>query len=49
MTSIVFTNPFDAVTDDKGEATYLQLRAILLILLRDILDERLSNLPVIDE
>lgn len=40
MSSIKFSNAFDAVTDNKEEANELQIRANLMIALRDIVEEK---------
>lgn len=40
MTSIRFENIFDAVTDNKEEASELQTRADLMIVIRDIVTEK---------
>jgi predicted XRE-type DNA-binding protein len=40
MSSIKFSNAFDAVTGDKKIANELQIRADLMIALRDILEEK---------
>jgi predicted XRE-type DNA-binding protein len=40
MNSIKFSNAFDAVTDNKEEACELQIRADLMIALRDIVEEK---------
>ena len=40
MTTIAFDNIFDAVTDDKERASELQTRASLMIILRDMIDEK---------
>lgn len=40
MTSIKFKNAFDVVADDKDEANELQVRADLMVALRDILEEK---------
>lgn len=40
MSSIKFKNAFDAVTDDKKEANELQVRADLMVALRDIVREK---------
>lgn len=40
MSSIKFNNAFDAVTDDKEVANELQIRADLMIALRDIIEEK---------
>lgn len=40
MSSIKFSNAFDAVTDNKEEASELQIRADLMIALRDIVEEK---------
>lgn len=40
MTSIKFENIFEAVTDNKEEANELQTRADLMIVIRDIVDEK---------
>ncbi|MBL4761660.1 MAG: XRE family transcriptional regulator [Gammaproteobacteria bacterium] len=39
MTSLKFNNVFDAVTDNKEEASELQTRADLMIVIRDIVEE----------
>lgn len=40
MNSISFSNAFDAVTDNIEEAKELQVRADLMIALRDILEDK---------
>lgn len=40
MGSIKYDNIFSAVTDDKTEASELQTRADLMIVIRDIIDDR---------
>lgn len=40
MSSIKFSNAFDAVTSDKKVANELQIRADLMIALRDIVEEK---------
>ena len=40
MSSIKLDNPFDVVTDDKEEASELQIRADLMITIRDIVEEK---------
>lgn len=40
MTSIKFDNVFDAVTDNKEEANELQIRADLMITIRDIVEAK---------
>lgn len=40
MNSIKFSNVFDVVTDNKEEANELQVRADLMIALRDIVEEK---------
>ena len=40
MSSIKFSNAFDAVTDNKEESSELQNRADLMIALRDIVEEK---------
>jgi predicted XRE-type DNA-binding protein len=40
MSSIKFSNAFDAVTDNKEEASELKIRANLMIALRDTLEEK---------
>ena len=39
MATVAFENIFDAVTDDKAEASELQTRSDLMIVLRDIIDD----------
>jgi len=39
MKSIAFNNIFEAITDDKAEASELQTRSDLMIVLRDIIDD----------
>jgi predicted XRE-type DNA-binding protein len=40
MATVAFDNIFDAVTDNADEALELQTRADLMIVLRDIINER---------
>ena len=40
INSVKFTNAFDAITDDKVEANELQFRADLMVVLREILNEK---------
>lgn len=40
MSSIAYNNIFDAVTDDKEEANELQTRADLMIVIREIVQEK---------
>ncbi|VAW51026.1 Helix-turn-helix motif [hydrothermal vent metagenome] len=40
MATVAFDNIFDAVTDNAEEALELQTRADLMIVLRDIIDEK---------
>lgn len=40
MTSIKFDNIFDAVTDSQEEANELQTRADLMIVIRDIVEDK---------
>lgn len=40
MTELVFNNIFDAVTNDKEEASALQTRSNLMLIIRDIIDEK---------
>jgi len=40
MTTVTFDNIFDAVVDDKTEASELQTRADLMLVLRDIIDDK---------
>jgi len=40
MSSIAFQNIFDAVTDNTEEASELQTRSDLMIVIRDIIDEQ---------
>lgn len=40
MSSILFNKAFDAVADNKEEANELQIRADLMIAIRDIIKER---------
>ncbi len=40
MASIVFNNIFDAITDSSEQASELQTRADLMIILRDMIDEQ---------
>jgi len=39
LKSIAFNNIFEAITDDKAEASELQTRSDLMIVLRDIIDD----------
>ncbi|CAG22292.1 helix-turn-helix domain-containing protein [Photobacterium profundum] len=39
MTTVAFDNIFDAVTDSKEEASELQTRSDLMIVIRDIINE----------
>ena len=40
MATITFDNIFDAITDDKTVASELQTRSDLMIVLRDIIDDK---------
>jgi len=40
MNSISFSNAFDVITDNKEEANELQVRADLMIALRDIVEDK---------
>ncbi len=40
MPSIAYNNIFDAVTDNQEEANELQTRADLMIVIRDIVQEK---------
>ncbi len=40
MSSIAYTNIFDAVTDNQEEASELQTRADLMIVIREIVQEK---------
>ncbi|MCU7799156.1 MAG: helix-turn-helix domain-containing protein [gamma proteobacterium symbiont of Lucinoma myriamae] len=40
MATVAYDNIFDAVTDNKAEASELQTRSDLMIVLRDIIDDK---------